>query len=129
MASLAKMPATSSTSTGNVTKVSIKIAQKSLPPQTGTSNSKTIINYLPHVNHTHSDESDDDEDEQDEKDFCCVCNRLSPPVNSISLKITNWADRKLGSGKIYNHCLHTGTCVPSLRLGERKCQFFCPHCM
>ena len=97
-------------------------------PKPGPSGIKITAN---HVRDIDANDSDSEDIEVDDKDLCCVCKRFSPPVKTISIYIVNWAqcDKKLDNGKICNHWVHTGSCVPSLRLGDRKGSFHCPHCI
>ena len=81
------------------------------------------------VNSTQQHESEDEETVS-ERELCCVCKKWSPPLKSSSIKIVNWAqcDGILSTGYPCNHWVHTGSCVPALRLTDRKGKFFCPHC-
>ena len=75
---------------------------------------------------------DSESDNDDQNDLCCISNRFSPPdLLKNSLRIVNWAqcDGKLADGSTCNHWVHTGICVPALRLKDRKADFLCPHCV
>ena len=78
------------------------------------------------LNSTQQPESEED---VSERELCCICKNWSPLLKSSSSKIVNWAqyDGILSTSYPCNYWVDSGSCVPALRLTDRKGKFFCPY--